>query len=679
MALADPNYTRLLWEERIAPYWSHRNRPAGQRFLGSVCTSKGVAEELWRVIGVSLRRLSSISYHNLEKEFYDPKRNWLKILTFAISEYAYYCQNDGGFWQGWQSCLNLTNRSPQGITKAFQRVIEQGTQLLGLVKARGGYRYVSPLWLQSGIPQQNLDHFARLLQEVSHEWDWWELAHTSSEDLSHILLDFCRNRHEQWGTLINFLKASCSDDESEVEPISGQLVQGLAIVALELERQGRKPSDLGNNNEREKLLKHYYLPQNFFLRNWDTLIQVLTPKMSSRTQRQAMVSQRKKPLSLVLDIDSFNIELWLPEQQLWKSEWNNLRGTFCEIPEINWENCFPNSGGLLIPEKSVTVTSVSERWSCQLRDNCNRKQAEWTIQGVDEEAPYLVFDAWDGNRLTSPQGNQSQFPPEISGSLAIFCFVPKGAKFIFSSGIEVIDSYVPCSISGWLGQQLRLKTQTASITIANADKTITLNWRTISSQQSALSGLKLKGKKSIYLEIPTFWYLPNSTSPLNVVIEDLNHLSYITPPNQQVLISSKDCWQSIPLNQWITESGSYEARFWNELHRWSYNVEVRLSYELPQQIQVEKLRTKSRSQGLVEILPIKCDSLEKFLAEEITIEGLWILERVIFRLLSRHDNTPYVYVAQADTRGRLELDLARFNGVLPDPDDCALEYQRSGL
>jgi hypothetical protein len=33
------------------------------------------------------------------------------------------------------------------------------------------------LCLQSGIPQQNLSHFAQLLEEIARQYDWWDIAH----------------------------------------------------------------------------------------------------------------------------------------------------------------------------------------------------------------------------------------------------------------------------------------------------------------------------------------------------------------------------------------------------------------------------------------------------------------------------------------------------------------------
>lgn len=191
-----------------------------------------------------MKNLDTITYNKLYERFYEPEQNWLKILTFALSEYAYYYSSvTERFWHGW--CEKLKLPYNQSKENTFRQIVGEGFDLLGIVKAKGGYRYVSTLWLQSGIPQQNLKHFSQLVQEFSNEYGWWEIAHSSCEDISEELFNFCQEKHPQWGTLINFLKASCPQKENEeVEPISGQLLQGIAVVAVELERQGTLPEEL---------------------------------------------------------------------------------------------------------------------------------------------------------------------------------------------------------------------------------------------------------------------------------------------------------------------------------------------------------------------------------------------------------------------------------------------------
>lgn len=257
-----PRQTQHLWQT-ISSHWSHYNRPDKQRFLGSIQISQKATDQVLDVVGYNLSNLSTVTYNKLYERFDEPEHNWLKILTFALSEYAYYYSSvEEKFWYGF--CQKLQLSCNQSLEKTLRRIVGDGFDLLGLVKAKGGYPYVSTLWLQSGIPQQNLNHFAHLVQEFSNEYGWWEIAHSSCEDISEELFDFCHEKHPQWTTLIHFLKSSCPQKENEeVEPISGQLLQGIAIIAVELERQGTLPEALKDDNEREKLLRNYYLPNNF--------------------------------------------------------------------------------------------------------------------------------------------------------------------------------------------------------------------------------------------------------------------------------------------------------------------------------------------------------------------------------------------------------------------------------
>ena len=434
-----------------------------------------------------MSQLSRVTHHSLYEHFDEPKQNWLKILTFALSEYAYhYSSPEDKFWQGCCQRLNLAYN--QGIEKTFRDIAAEGIDILGLVTAKGGYRYVSTLWLQSGVPKQNLDHFSQLVQEVSDEYGWWELAHTEREDLSQELLDFCQNKHPQWGTLIHFLKSSCSlDGEDEVEPISGQLVQGIATVAQELERKGHSPELLRDDNQREDLLGSYYLPQNFFLRNWDTLIRVLTPKERQGGNRRVIISRRKKPLSLILDVaDSLNIQLVLPEQSLGCAEWKNLSETFCQIPESGWEGTIPDSGVFSIPGQVVNVSSVCDRFHWQLLNHKGSCLIEWHLEGVASDFPCLIFDAWSGEHIPLHLPN-----PSISGTEEIIYFTPRDVQLAFANGIEILDSCVPSSIRGWLGQHIRLTTKESSIVFATPNSAISQSiiWKLFNNEQPQLMPL----------------------------------------------------------------------------------------------------------------------------------------------------------------------------------------------
>jgi phosphoribosylanthranilate isomerase len=296
--------TQHLWKN-ISSHWQHCNRPDGQRFLGSVQISPKATEEVIDVVGDNLRKLGKFTYRNLLERF-EPEQNWLRVLTFALSEYAYYhSKGEEKFWNGFCTRLKLPCGRKQENT--LRGIAEEGFKLLGLVQAKGGYRYVSTLWLQSGIPKENIKHFSQLVEVFSQEYGWWEIAHASSEDISQLVFAFCEDKYPQLGTLINFLKASCPQQDEEVEPISGQLIQGIATIAVELERQGKLPDELINDHEREKVLGGFYLPNNFFLRNWDNIIRVLKPEQVCQRSNLRIVGLRPKPLSLVLDNDSLNM------------------------------------------------------------------------------------------------------------------------------------------------------------------------------------------------------------------------------------------------------------------------------------------------------------------------------------------------------------------------------------
>lgn len=97
---SNPGDTKYLWEQ-ILSHWSHRDRPVGQRFLGSVRLKQQPTDELLNIVGRNLRQLDKFTYQSLYENFDEPKHNWLKILTFALSEYAYHYSNTAEkFWQG---------------------------------------------------------------------------------------------------------------------------------------------------------------------------------------------------------------------------------------------------------------------------------------------------------------------------------------------------------------------------------------------------------------------------------------------------------------------------------------------------------------------------------------------------------------------------------------------------
>lgn len=662
-------YTKHLWQDQILPYWSHRERPSGQRFLGSIRIRRTASDKLLNIVGQNLKQLNRITYASLYDEFYELEQNWLKVLTFALSEYAYYYSSER-FWQGF--CERLDIKHNQGVENTLRQVVDEGIELLGLVRAKDGYKYVSTLWIQSGVPEQNLAHFAQSVQEIADEYGWWELAHTAVEDLSQLLLSFCEEKHPQWGTLINFLKSSYSED-TETEPISGQLLQGIAIVAQELERQKASPQALQDESQREELLGSYCLPQNFFLRNWSALIQVLSPRPGSSCSR-GIVSRRSKPLFMSLDVaDSGNTQLVLPKQALWKPEWLSLQGTYCQIPEANWEDTIPTIGDLLVPELVIEVNQASEDWNCRLLDHNHQHLLAWHYEGISSHLPCLVFDALTGDHLPLRLPN-----PSIIGVEEIICFTPKDIQPKFANGIEVLDSCIPSSIRGWRGQQIRLTTSESSLvlTVPEVNQSQLISWKLATEDEPILRGLRLKGKKSVYLETPTFWHPPiNKALILNVLIEDVTERNIIARTIETLLPNTR--WFAINLNQWIAKPGCYEAHFWFEQKRWSYLFEVQSKYQILETPEFNKLRIRSDSGFSKADLPTKHDTLEKFWSEVIRVEGLWPLEEII--LFLSNDNEKISYQLQADASGVLVIYLSVLYDLLPESNWYSLAYQRLGL
>ncbi|MBU7584148.1 MAG: chromosome partitioning protein ParA [Nostoc sp. TH1S01] len=664
----NPRYTQNLWEQQILPHWSHRDRPAGRRFLGSMKIKRQASEKLLDIVGQNLQQLDRVTYDSLQDEFYELEQNWLKILTVALSEYAYYYSSER-FWLGFCDRLDINHN--QGVENTFRRVVDEGINLLGLVRAKGGYKYVSTLWLQSGIPEQNLEHFAQLVQEIADEYGWWELAHTQPEELSQLLLNVCAEKHPQWGTLINFLKSSCSED-AETEPVSGQLLQGVAIVAQELERQKASPEILKDEEQREEILGNYYLPNNFFLRNWDALTQVLTPKSGSIRSR-SIITRRSKPLLLSLDVeDTFNTQLLLPEQVLWKPEWRNLRGTYCKIPQAKWENTIPNAGDLIIPELIIEVNQQSEKWNCQLVDHNRQNLMEWDYKGINNNFPCLVFDALTGEHLPI---NPSQ--PTITAVEEVYCFTPKNIQPEFTNGIEVLDNYIPSSIRGWRGRHLRLIVPESSIvlTMPETNQPQLISWQLVKQNKPVFTGLKLTGKKSIYLEVPNFWYPPiNQNLNINVLVEDITSRSIISRSIETLLPNKQ--WVAIKLSQWITASGYYEVRFWYDEKRWSYRFEIKSKHQTSAIAPLNQLKISSNSE-LSESLPIKHENRDEFWSEMIKIEGLWPLEEIIVFLANESDKIQQQM--QADTSGVLTINLSTLYDLVTNSNWYALDYRRLGL
>lgn len=671
MFFSQSGHSQQIWQRfQIEDYWGHHDRPPGQRFLGSTRISRNVVEQLLDIVRSNFSPIRPFTLAALEERFggHDPQNYWVRLTTLALSEYAYYDEGDAGFWQSICDRLNL--QKTQGVQSTLRDVLERGFKLLGLVETQQRNHYVSTLWLQSGIPQQNLKHFADLLRDISKEYGWWEISHAEPEDLSQMMYEFCLHRHPQWGKLLTFLKSSYAEDDEAVEPISGQLLQGIAVVAQELERRGLSPEILQDSHQQEQLLQSYCLPSTFFLRSWENLIQVLIPQEQSQITGRGITGLRKKPLVLALDMaDSMDIQLCLPEQRLYRKDWKSLSRSHCKMTEISWEGDIDLGSGIVeVPAMSQAVHNPQSSWTWQLRSHTGASLTEWNCEGIVSNIPVLIFDAWTGDRLL--------FSSELKGSTEIICFFASSTQVEFSDGIKLLDSCVPCSIVGWRGQQLLLTTAQAQLAFRFANGAQFFLWCQVHTNYPQLRGLKLKGKQPVYLEIPAIWHppLPLSKS-VKILVENLTDHTILTAPDEALTVAANANWQSIQLSRWITRSGSYAVRLWTQDNRWSEQFEVKSSFELSQPPNGSALVVCDRTETPLEI-PLQVPAIADFWLSELTLRSLWALEEIM--LLLTDGTTTQRYRQQATIAGALTINLTVWRDVLPESTGYALSYQRQG-
>lgn len=660
--LDNSQYVKELWERGIFAYWNHKDRPDGYKFLGNVDIESQQSDRLLNIVGENLRKLDCVTENSLQQSFFELEQNWIKILTFALSEYAYYdSQENEGFWQGFCERINIEHS--QTVEKTLRQVTERGVELLGLVRAKDGYKYVSTLWLQSGVPKQNIDHFATIVRDVADEYGWWELSHSSAEDIADELKRCWENKYKgQWGTVGHFLNVNSSDED--IEPVSGQLVKSIAVVARELERQDISPETLQNREVKEELLSSINLSYSFFLRDWSDLVTVLSPHEGNSDR--SITKQRNQSPYLYLDIvDTLNIQLILPEQSLWKSQWQNLRGTYCLIPEANWEHTIPIQGNIEIPELEINIRQAANQWNCHLKNHYHNEIYEWKIKGVSSEFTCLVFNALSGEHL---QINISE--PKIIGVEEIICFTPRETQIELKSNIEIIDDFVPSSIKGWCGKAIRLVGSKASIKVLNT----TIIWQLREDKKPQLVGLRLKGRKANYLDAPKLYYPPQKQEVIvNYLIESVDCKTTIAKGS--LVIFANNNWSEIDLSQWITEAGNYIAEFWHEEKTWTYRFVVQKNYQVSEQQGYRNLNICDEHNNTLPI-PAKYDSIDSFWSEEIKIHSLYPLEEVYFKLKS--DREEYDFQEQADSFGRLILSLASLYDRLPPSNYYSLDVKQSG-
>jgi len=681
MDFSSPEHTRSVWEQ-IEPILRDRQKPEGSRFLGNNNFSKNSVNALLDALAENLSNLGTISIDRLNHRWGDRKnRNWVKIIAFLLSEYAYYKDAEGGFLDSLFARLRISDQHKQGGRQAFYHILNEGFDLLGVVQARGGYRYLSTLYLQSGLPQQSLTHFAELLRYVASNLGWWNIVHRYNEiDLAQTLYDIALEKYPEKRTLNRFLKISCPNDRpdrEDVEPLSGNLLKYIATVALELERRQQNPSILKDENLREQYLQGLSLPYNFFLRNWDNLASVLTPQRVSSTRANQIIRQRKRELILRLDTLELNLQLVLPEQSLWRKEWKSLSNSFCRVPQTKWESNINYPHSLEISELCVNLHTLSDRWTWQLKDANNCDLIEWHCEGVTDNFPLLIFDAETGDRLTLNPEN-----PQITGINELVCYFLASANFQTNIDIEVTDACFPCLIQNWQAKQIRLNERPTSFQIIGENIDISVKWQVASNRQPIMRGLQIKGKKPIYLEVPQIYYpLSDSVESIRIQVEDMDHQKTITEPDEKILtkLMTGEIWQKIELDQWIKTSGNYEVRLWQGNWNWSAAFKIQSHAQVADRSDNSAIQIQnSRGYDISSNLPIKCRGKSDFWTEKITMQGLWSFESVIFVLSGSEENQKYNYSTQADQTGCLNLSLMSLREVLPDSDLYSLERVRLG-
>ncbi len=666
----NPQYTKKIWQEQILPFWLDRDKPTGHRFLGHVNIPRSQSDELIALVGENLRRLSRITERQT-RVFNSLDQDWIKIFTFAVSEYAYYYSDDR-FWEG--LCNRWKISSNQTVNTALQQIAKKGIELLGLVDAPNGYKYVSTLWLQSCIPSQNLDQFAQLLQELADKYGWDYLAEDSVENLSDKILYLYNRKYPQGGTLSHLFKYR--------EPISGRIIQGIAKIARELEVKELPPIILEDERQRDNILGNLSLDDGFFIRDWEAIVKILTTKKSNRCHQN--IERKETDLILHLDIeDSGNIQLILPEQSIWDSEWENLRGSDCKISESGWERNIPMKGSLKIPELTIDISQSSQEYIVSLKNDRGDSIYKWSCEGIYEELPCLIFDAFSGEYLPLNLDN-----PTIIGVEQIICFTPKEISIIFDEGIQSIDNCIPCSLKGWKGIEIRLGGANGCISIQSDDKTIdspqerlcqrTIDWQLQENDTPRLIGIKSNWRKSIYLEVPILWLPPvQELSTVKLKIQDADSNNELCSNIYTLLANSK--WLERSLEQWIDKPGNYRVSISSDRMNWSQKFTLIEKYSISDISEIPKPQIYIKDRIInIENLPLSYESSHQFDAQIIEIRGLWNLEQVSLIMTNGTDGD-ICYYTQADREGSLKISLSELSEFWDNSVDYySLSYQRYG-
>ena len=401
------------------------------------------------------------------------------------------------------------------------------------------------------------------------------------------------------------------------------------------------------------------------MRDWSDLVTVLAPRNSDNFCKISR-RQNRAPY-LYLDVaDTLNTLLILPEKSLWQNQWQNLRGSYCLIPDTDWEDIIPDRGNIEIPELEIDIKQATERWRLQLQNHHRNKIYSWEHQGINLEFPCLIFDAISGDNIlvNIPEA-------KIIGIEEIIVFTPREVEIELDNNIEIIDNFVPSSIRGWRGKEIRLTQPEALIKIKDA----VITWQSREQEQPQLIGLRMKGRKIIYLDAPSFCYPPQSENvSLSYKIENADSQSIIAQNSLNIPTNSQ--WTEINLSSWITEGGNYYAAFWQVEKQWSYHFEVYQEYQVTQHQGYRNLEICDCDNNLLSI-PERYTDINEFWAAIIKLNNLYPFEELSFRL--KNNKEQYQFQTPADSSGKLTLFLATLYDCLPVRDRYSLDVKKSGL
>jgi hypothetical protein len=630
-------YAKRIWEEQILPFWLDKDKPAGQRFLGHVDIARYQSDELIDLVGKNLQLLKPITERNAYKKFNSLSQDWIKIFTFALSEYACYYSDDK-FWEG--ICDRWQLPCSQIIENTLRKITKDGIRILGLVETKDGYKYVSTMWLQSGIPYKNLEQFAQLLKELADESTWNSLSQDSVENLSIKVLQLYERKFPQGGTLGHLLNHQKST--------AGRIINGIARIANKLEEQQLQPSVLEDETRRNEVISGLSLSNEFFLRDWNAIIQVLNHKsVNNKFQKNP---KEMSCISLYLDIeDSGNIQLILAEQSIWDDQWEILRETECTIPIKKWKGYFSRVGELKIPELLSNVTRPSQDYYIELHDYHGKSIHTWYHPGIDEDLPCLIFDAISGENLLVELDNL------VVDSAEIICFLPKEVNIVFDESVRLLADNIPSSIKGWKGYKVQLIDNRSILYFDSFGRQII--WQLKKDNTPRLIGLKSNISRSEYLEAPALWLPPNQHfSNVIVKVKDLERNLEIFSDTQSLLASEK--WIDVSIGDSLSLPGHYRVNLCSDQLSWQQELVVKTRYDVTDRADVFPLRICIDRQELKTTeLPLECAAPYEFDAKSIEITGLWNLELIDLILVDdENDRTHRNF--QADPHGNLEIRLS---------------------